>query len=286
MSVLTLGAARAAIFVVAAAGALALATVPSAAHAAEVVTCTPQATPETAPWLAFSQQENFYEILGSAENEFISTTSQLSLDFPAEFTAEDLADYQAALEAAEDINLEAQEQLGSDNPIQELAEQLEAADPDNATGWQENFEALLSAFYTGSTDYQTAFIAFGEAQDDFIGEAEATLEADVPAGGPYASPVLPDNFEATVGDVLMGVAQIVGQFQTIVLDGAAAYVVYEDVCVTTTVADVAPAVATEAPAKTLAATGTSDGIAVGSIAGLLLLAGAAVSAIGARRRSA
>ena len=84
----------------------------------------------------------------------------------------------------------------------------------------------------------------------------------------------------------MGVAQIVGQFQTIVLDGAAAYVVYEDVCVTTTVADVAPAVATEAPAKTLAATGTSDGIAVGSIAGLLLLAGAAVSAIGARRRSA
>lgn len=288
MSFLTVHAARATTIVIAAAGVLALAALPSAAHAADVETCSQQVTSETAPWLSFSQSENFYEILGAAENEFVATTSTLSLDFPEQFTADDLAVYQAALEAADTARLEAQQQVGTENPLQDLADQLDAADPDNTTGWQENLEALFTSFFTGTdtTEYEAAFTAFTQAQQDFVDEAEAILQADEPAGGPYESPVLPDDFETNVGGVLTGVEGIVARFQTVVLDGAAQFVAYEEVCITTTVADTAPAAAAPASARTLAATGSSDAIALGTAAGLLLLAGAAVTVVSMRRRSA
>ena len=69
--------------------------------------------------------------------------------------------------------------------------------------------------------------------------------------------------------------------------GAAQLVVYEDVCVTTTVADTAPPASTSpaASAPTLASTGSSDGLVLGTASGLLLLVGA-VSLMLARRRSA
>jgi LPXTG-motif cell wall-anchored protein len=287
MSVLSLGAARAGVITVAAASALALLALPSAAHAAEVVTCTPQVTAESAPWLAFSQSENFYVAAGAAQTTYVTTTADLTLDFPETFTAEDLDDYEAGLEAASAALLAAQVELGEQNVLTVLTEQLEAADPDNSTGWQENLEALFTAFTTSpeATEYQNAVQAFSAAQADFLADANETLEADVPAGGPYASPVLPVSFEANVADVLTGIDTIVSQFQTIVIDGAAQFVVYEDVCVTTTVPDAAVAAAPAAPAKTLAATGTSDGLVLGSASGVLLLAGAATLIL-VRRRSA
>lgn len=284
MSVLSLGAARAGVITIAAASALALLALPSAAHAAEVVTCTPQVTAESAPWLAFSQSENFYVPAGAAQTAFVTTTSDLTLDFPETFTAEDLDDYEAALQAAVEALLAAQETIGNENPLETLAEQLEAADPDNTTGWQEKLEKLFTDFTLSpeSQQYQTAAQAFNAAQEDFVTEANATLDADVPAGGPYASPVLSDTYEANVASVLTGIETIVGQYQTIILDGAAQFVVYEDVCVTTTVPDAATAAA---PAKTLAATGSSDGIVLGTASGMLLLAGAAALVL-VRRRSA
>ena len=289
MSVLSIGAARAAVITVAAASALALLALPSAAHAAEVVTCTKQATAETAPWLAFSEGENAYEKLAPSEIAFVTTTSDLSLDFPAAFTAADLTAYRTAVLTAEDTRNAAQ---GDQNPfesVQNLSEQLEAVDPENTTGWAENLEALFSAFFANPDlePFQASSEAFQTAQEDFLEQAQAAVDADVPVGGPYTTPELPDDFEANVTTYLSGIDMIVNAFQTQLLDGAAQFVVYNDVCVTTTVADL-PTTASPAatPAtKTLAATGNSDGLVLGTASALLLLTGIA-SVLVVRRRSA
>ncbi|SKA81867.1 LPXTG-motif cell wall anchor domain-containing protein [Agreia bicolorata] len=288
MSVLSIGAARAAVITVAAASALALLALPSAAHAAEVVTCTKQATAQTQPWLVFSQGENFYEPIGVAEKQFITTTSDLTLDFPALFTSDDLDAYKTAVTEAEDARDAVQAEQNVFGSLQELAEQLNAVDPDNTTGWQQNLPALFNSLLSDPDlqPFQTASNALQSARTDFLNQAQATLDADLPAGGPYTSPLLPEDFEANVTLYVSGIDLIVSKFQTILLDGAAQFVVYEDVCTTTTVADTAaPAEAAPAPAKTLAATGSSDGLVLGTVSGMLLLVGAA-SLILVRRRSA
>lgn len=283
MSVLSIGAARAAVITVAAASALALLALPSAAHAAEVVTCTQQVTPESQPWLTFSQSENFYVPFSAAFGTFITTSVDLTTDFPDSFTEEDLDAYEQGLVTAEQtLSTELAAIVDADG-AEELATQLAAVDPENTTGWKEKLDALDAQFATAldSSGYGPALQSFGAALTTFSEEANALVDADVPEGGPFDRPEVPASL-ATDRDAAIAALQLIaGDFQTIILDGAAAYVVYEEVCVTTTVPDAAAVVAP----KTLAATGTSDGLVLGNTSGLLLLAGAAALIL-VRRRSA
>lgn len=284
MSVLSLGAARAGVITIAAASALALLALPSAAHAAEVVTCTPQVTAESAPWLAFSQSENFYLPFSAAFGTFLTTSADLTLEFPESFTASDLTTYEQGIVAADQTFSAALAAIADADGSVELEAQLAAADPENTTGWQEKL-ANLEAGFTKVIDYsgyEPALQSFGAALTTFSEEAEALVTADVPAGGPFERPEIPASF-ATDRDTAVGALQTIARdYQTSVLDYAAQFVVYEDVCVTTTVPDAATAAA---PVKTLAATGSSDGIVLGTASGMLLLAGAAALVL-VRRRSA
>jgi hypothetical protein len=287
MSVLSLGAARAGVITIAAASALALLALPSAAHAAEVVTCTPEVTAESAPWLTFSQSENFYVPFSAAFGTFLTTSTDLTLDFPESFTESDLTAYEQEIIAAEETFSTALAAIADADGSVELETQLAAADPDNTTGWKENLANLEAGFakIIDSSGYEPALESFGAALTTFSDEADALVTADVPAGGPFERPEIPASF-VTDRDTAVGALQTIARdYQTSVLNESARFVVYEDVCVTTTVPDAAVAAAPAAPAKTLAATGTSDGLVLGSASGMLLLAGAATLIL-VRRRSA
>lgn len=283
MSVLTLRGVRAGAMVIAAAGALALAALPSAAHAAEVVTCTEAPTALTQPWLTFSQTGNIYETADELIEDYVDTTIGLTTALPASFTAGDLAAYQTGLENALDALNSAGG--GDSNPFAQLQADFEAVDPDNTSGWQEQLLALLTAFTEQAepVGLEEALDAYNDSLEEFSDAAEAVVAANEPAGGPYQRPTIPETLEADGDDLIAAFTALAPIYQTTVLDGAAALVVYEESCVTTTVAD-APVAA--APAKTLAATGTSDGLVLGGVAaGLLLLGGLATAAI-RRTRSA
>jgi LPXTG-motif cell wall-anchored protein len=288
MSVLSFGAARAAVIGVAAARALALLALPSAAHAAEVVTCTKQATAATQPWLTFSQSANFYAPFASASTTFIGTTLDLTSDLPASFTAEDLDAYEQGVIAAEEA-MQTGATGGVPTALVTLGEEFQKIDPNNTTGWQEKGQALFGTFIAGATatGFESTFQAYVDDLDTFSTAASALVQADVPAGGPFARPAIPASLETNADAATVALQEVVALYQSAVLDGAAQLVVYEDVCVTTTVADTAPPASTSpaASAPTLASTGSSDGLVLGTASGLLLLVGAA-SLMLARRRSA
>jgi hypothetical protein len=283
MSVQSLGAARAGVIAVAAASALALLALPSAAHAAEVVTCTPTVTAASQPWLTFSESENLYAPFETVLAAYVGTSLDLTENFPDTFTADDLDEYEQALIAAEETFASSLESIQVTDSLILLAEQLEAVDPDDAAGSTEKLAALTDAFADQADviGFQQALQSFESTQQAFSDSASALVEADEPVGGPFDRPAIPASLETDRDATVAALQQIAETYQTVVLDGAVAYVVYEDVCVTTIVADAPTAVT---PAKTLAATGTSDGIALGTTAGLLLLVGAAVTAVTVRRR--
>jgi hypothetical protein len=287
MSVLSVGAARAGIIAIAAAGALSLLALPSAAHAADVVTCTPTVTAATQPWLTFSGSANSYVPFGETVAAYLDASLDLTTEFPASFTAADLDEYEQATTAAEQTFLDSIEAVDLAGGSLLLTEQLTAIDPENTTGWQEKLLTLTGEFEKevayDAPEFTQAFPAFLNAQVAFLDSASAVVDANEPAGGPYVRPAIPATLQTDRDAAVAGLQRIAEIYQSSVLDGAAIYVVYEDVCVTTIVAD-APAPASVTPAKTLAATGTSDGIALGSTAGLLLLVGATVTAVTVRRR--
>jgi len=288
MSVLSFGAARAAVVTVAAASAFALLALPSAAHAAEVVTCSQQATAETQPWLTLSTSENFYADYALALDVYFDSTLELTYAFPESFDEAVLDKYEQAIVAASDTLESDLEAIVTDNGLTTLIQQLTAADPENTTGWNETLSTLFSKVAASADEpaYEAALDSFTQAQLAFSNDAAALVEADVPAGGPFDSPVVPESLASDAATIEQTLDGLVTAYQTFFIDGAAAFVVYEEVCATTTVPDTTPAVAASAPAKTLAATGTSDGVALGTAAGLLLLIGAAVTVVSARRRSA
>jgi hypothetical protein len=264
-----------------------LLAVPAAASAAETQNCatgtTP--TPETQPWQTFVDSGNPFDVVYAGVVGFEDDVKAALLPLgPLTTPADLLAAHDAITAAVTTLQISFNSTALSDSTTA-LTDGLLAADPANEATWTAALEAMTTKLDQDVTDidFNTAFGTYITNISDYLDSVQDALTANPPTAPGTVPPSVSDS-----GVVLANlVAQLAQLAQVDLYDAAAAQVVYAQEC-TTVVADVpvepTDPIAPTAPA--LANTGASDGMLLGTIAALLLLAGATASVLVARHQRA
>lgn len=251
--------------------ALSAVAIPTAANAAETCVATTTPTAQTQPWADFAAGPNLFTTVDGEFDAFAAATLALLGTVDADFTQGELDALEVELEAELDALLAGMGPVFQSvllNPpgaqTEALIDALVIADPANAAaaeaiviGWRDQF------FATPYGDLETGVFTYVDAIAAYLQSVQDAITAATPVP---ASPANLTVLSADVADATNGIGDYV---QELFYDGAAAQVVFTQICTTT-------------PA--LAATGPSaPSPLIGAGAGLLLL-GIAASAIAASRQ--